>query len=63
MNNLLDLLGIKTAGVYLLIFLGMIIPSLFVFPAAQKDSLFGIGICLGLVILGNLVAVFPPKEK
>jgi hypothetical protein len=48
---------------YLIIFLGMILPSLLLFGAVEKSDRLITGLLLSLVILANLAAVFPPKHK
>ena len=47
--------------VYLVIFLLMIVPALLLFTVVQ--SMVSTVICLGLIILANLAAVFPIRTK
>ena len=63
MKKLIDILRKQPAGSAWLIFLGMIIPSLCLFLAAENSSQPGMTLWLGLVVLANLAAVIPTKEK
>jgi len=63
MNKITAFLKSHPALYYLMVFLLMIIPSVLLYPAADGESQIGTIFFLGLVILANLVAVFPYNSK
>ena len=63
MKSIISYLQENPAVYALIIFLGMILPSLLIFTAVEKSNQLFAGLMLGLVILANLAAVFPPRVK
>ena len=63
MKSIINYLRENPAVYSLIIFLGMILPSLLIFTAVEKSNMVFAGLLLGLVVLANLAAVFPPRVK
>lgn len=63
MNKIKEYIKSHPALINLVIFLLMIVPALLLFTTVQSNSKITTLICLGLVILANLAAVFPIRTK
>ncbi|MCJ7733376.1 MAG: hypothetical protein MUP11_02410 [Anaerolineales bacterium] len=57
MNNLIKNLKSNPALLYLVIFLLMILSGILLYPIAAGDNQIGMAVFLGLIVLGNILAV------
>ena len=63
MKTIIDYLRKNLAVYYLIIFLGMVLPSLLIFTAVERSNTIVAVLMLCLVILANIAVVFPLKNK
>jgi hypothetical protein len=63
MKKIISSLRTRPALFSLVIFLGMIVPSVLLFPTAETENQSLMVVLVGLVVLANLAAVFPLKPR